>query len=336
MDYQRLIRKRNLARKRMSTQQNVLNMRRSERSTAQSVFDKEFGESTEARGVLDAAMKKSRGSFDATATGKRFKDIAKFLGDENLDITKAGQIGRKMRENTGDFTKFSNSGIQKGSARDNYRDVLWSYKNLKRGIDSRRRDLNAEYSVRQLYGNKYSDFYTEDGRFIKTTKGRHETGGYGPFKFTYWNPFATNTEDKTGEIMAGLDSALQSRFESSGVKKQEDIIGFLTGSQRDAYGREQKASTLFDSEDYKKYTASFRTEQMAFGKEESEARQASMSLDTAKGRFSDAKSKYSELATDFANVASRVRKFERLGLADTDNLKSKRFKKSKAGAGSYL
>ena len=130
MDYQRLIRKRNLARKRMSTQQNVLNMRRSERSTAQSVFDKEFGESTEARGVLDAAMKKSRGSFDATATGKRFKDIAKFLGDENLDITKAGEIGRKMRENTGDFTKFSNSGIQKGSARDNYRDVLWSYKNL--------------------------------------------------------------------------------------------------------------------------------------------------------------------------------------------------------------
>ena len=136
--------------------------------------------------------------------------------------------------------------------------------------------------------------------------------------------------------MGGLDSALQSRFESSGVKKQEDIIGFLTGSQRDAYGREQKASTLFDSEDYKKYTASFRTEQMAFGKEESEARQASMSLDTAKGRFSDAKSKYSELATDFANVASRVRKFERLGLANTDNLKSKRFKKSKAGAGSYL
>ena len=55
---------------------------------------------------------------------------------------------------------------------------------------------------------------------------------------------------------------------------------------------------------------------MAFGKEESEARQASMSLDTAKGRFSDAKSKYSELATDF-NVASRVRKFERLGLADS-------------------
>ena len=78
-------------------------------------------------------------------------------------------------------------------------------------------------------------FLQRDGRFIKTTKGRHETGGYGPFKFTYWNPFATNTEDKTGEIMAGLDSALQSRFESSGVKKQEDIIGFLTGSQKEMH-----------------------------------------------------------------------------------------------------
>ena len=95
--------------------------------------------------------------------------------------------------------------------------------------------------MRQLYGNKYSDFFTRDGRSLsKQQKEGVKQVDTDHFEFTYWNPFATNTEDKTGEIMAGLDSALQSRFESSGVKKQEDIIGFLTGSQRDAYGREQE------------------------------------------------------------------------------------------------
>ena len=119
-------------------------------------------------------------------------------------------------------------------------------------------------------------------------------------------------------------------------EKYETDTGALTGEYNeetggitsetgytDAHGKFLTGKEWYEKEE-KELTSAYET---LFGKDETD--------EGLQGLFTSAKKSYDTLQADYAKLASRVKKYERLGLVDPV-MKSKKYRAPKALAGSYL
>lgn len=297
-------------------------------------WQQELGETSVAQKVLGEAQQRGLGDFQKTESGQILK---RFTGRTGIDLgrvvsTDAGQLrtwGRKYEDrykrNNKDYDEWSSTLGAKGRLDFHFQGggkQAWGY--VPGSADA---DRGMRRTLRKAgYDRNVNDLYTTKGGGIRYEKSNFLTGSC--------NPWSKKTEDRTGDIQRHVENRITDRY--SRLKQDQDVIGILTGVQKGKYGRDQHVGTLESRKGFKDYKQSFASEQQSFDKEKSESDHWSKIYAGRKSMFSSAKTKFDEASSTYATAKQSQRKFERMGLADPSNLKSKKFKRGKAGAGSYI
>ena len=248
--------------------------------------------------------------YDTTGVKQIEEDIGYLTG------VKYGPSGNKLTTDTFEGSKPSRSAIR-GGGRGGGR--VTGDEDVKDGMH-----LNPEYTdylekiggVDTSYSDALEGIYGEGG-YVETETGK-ESG-------IYEKAFTSLQTDMGGEFSTALEnykgevSTLTGEFETK--------TGGITSETgyTEPHGKFLSAKEIFEKEEGEAKSAY----EKVYGKEDDEEDKG------LEGVFTSAKSAYDTLQADYANLASRVKKYERLGLVDPV-MKSKKYKKTKAGAGSYL
>jgi len=201
------------------------------------------------------------------------------------------------------------------------------------------------------------------GRATKSRQGKMLTGGYKnryiDATFKYWDKFHNWEEDVTGDYSkSATTSRLKGMWDTQFGEVSKDI-GYLTGVTDDFEGKEtHDVSKRWDktSGDFAKYKTDIETGDVItarsekksagdiFEKEKGEVGTWDEDSQTGTGALADwkkkaglftsAKETFETLGADYATLRGRIKKFERLGFGE--EIKSKKFKRAKVGAGSYI
>ena len=330
-NYEIIKRRSKRARSRLKGSRQQMGHARGEMEAGYDRWQQELGETNVARGIRAEAAQKGLGVLEGTESGRIMK---RFTGRTGIsldrivssDTAQKRSWAQKYREgalwDNKDFQEWRSTLGAKGKLDFHFQGggkQAWGYVPGSADADRRMRR-----TLRQAgYNRDVNDLQpTKGGRIEKVTQGRG------------CNPFAKSYEDRTGDIQSHVENRISERY--SRIKQDQDVIGILTGVQKGKYGKDQHVGTLETRKGFKDYKQSFVEEQQSFDKEKSESDHWSRIYAGRKSMFSSAKTKFDESSSTYATAKQSQRKFERMGLADSSNLKSKKFKRGKAGAGSYI
>ena len=327
-NYDILKRRSKRARSLYKQRQTQLSHSKSEMSVASDRYQTELGETNVAQKVLGEAQKRGLGDFQKTESGQILK---RFTGRTGIDLGRvasadAGQLrtwGRKYqdryKQNNKDFDEWQSTIGAKGKLDFHFQGggkQAWGYTPGSKDADERMR-----FTLRQAgYDRDVNDLQTtKDGRIERVTQGRG------------CNPFAKKREGRSADIQQHVESRITDRY--SRLKQDQDVIGLLTGSQKGKYGREKNVGNLQTRKGFKDYQKSFATEQQSFDKEKSESDMWEKIFGQRKTMFSSAKTEFDAASSTYASAKQAQRRFERM---EGTPLKPTKFKRGKAGAGSYI
>jgi len=373
MDLDRLRSRSRLMKKRLGRRRSEAGAALGASQSAFGVYEKEFGEAEVAHGALETASKKYKDvygaskksalkTFQTTATGQKIESIGKKYGMSDLssyaktrELSSAGGMLRnELRKQTGSGSKYGQAKYSRGLL-----DAYFSGKPTAGGqvpsglVQRHARNLNYDTTGITFSG----------GRATKSRQGKKRWMG-SLLRFQ-WDPFHKWEEDVTGDYSK---SATTSRLKGLWDTKNIDgislgdlskDIGYLTGVTDDFEGKEtHDVSKRWDktSGDFAKYKTDIETGDVItarsekksagdiFEKEKGEVGTWDEDSQTGtgaladwkkkEGLFTSAKETFETLGADYATLTGRIKKFERLGFGE--EIKSKKFKRAKVGAGSYI
>ena len=333
-NYEIIKRRSKRARSRLKGSRQQMGHARGEMEAGYDRWQQELGETNVAKGIRDEAAQKGLGVFEGTESGRIMK---RFTGRTGISLDRIVSSGTAQKRSWAQ--KYREGALWRNKDFQEWRDTLgakgkldfhfkgggkqaWGYVPGSADADRRMRR-----TLRQAgYERNVNYLYTTKGGGIKYSKSDFLEGSC--------NPWSKKEEDRTGDIQGHVERRISDRY--SRIKQDQDVIGILTGVQKGKYGKDQHVGTLETRKGFKDYKQSFVEEQQSFDKEKSESDHWSRIYAGRKSMFSSAKTKFDESSSTYATAKQSQRKFERMGLADSSNLKSKKFKRGKAGAGSYI
>ena len=332
MDINFLRSKSRLIKKRLTRQRSEMGSAFSDTEAAHASYKKEFGDIAGARTAFQDAQKAGLKTFGQTGTGQRLNEIGKRYGIENFS----------QHAGSGNVTGFASSLRKKLTEKQQgygtWKQASASAKLLegylrggdKAGIGDR---LAARHA--NILGFDTSKISFSGGRALKSRQGKTLQGGWGPFKYDYWDPTHNWKEDRTGDFSAdAIQGRLKQIHSDLGFTQVEKDIGFLSGRTRDFTGKETSVEKFGASQDFKDYNTALDPTRTQLLQEQTEAGDAEKIFKEKEGIFTSAKERFDKTTADYTKLVGRIKKFERLGLGQ--EIKSKKFKQARAGAGSYL
>jgi len=331
MNYELLKRRSKRARSLYKQRQTQLSHSKSEMSVASDRYQTELGETNVAQNVLGEAQKRGLGDFQKTESGQILK---RFTGRTGIDVGRvasadAGELrtwGRKYqdryKQNNKDYDEWQSTIGAKGKLDFHFKGggkQAWGY--VPGSADAHRR---MRRTLRQAgYDRNVNDLYTTKGGGIRYEKDE--------FLRTSCNPWKKTKEDRTSDIQSHVENRISDRY--SRLKQDQDVIGLLTGMRRGKYGESKHVGNLQTRKGFKDYQKSFAEEQQSFDKEKSESDMWEKIFGQRKTMFSSAKTNFDEASSTYASAKQAQRRFERM---EGTPLKPSKFKRGKAGAGSYI
>ena len=327
-NYDILKRRSRRARSKYKLRQTQFTEAKSQKEAGYSRWQQELGETGVAQNVLGEAQKRGLGDFQKTESGQLLK---RFTGRTGIDIGRvasadAGQLrtwGRgyqdRYKQNNKDYDQWQSTIEAKGKLDFHFKGggkQAWGYVPGSADADRRMR-----WTLRQAgYDRDVNDLQTtKDGRIERVTQGRG------------CNPFAKKREGRSADIQQHVESRITDRY--SRLKQDQDVIGLLTGKQRGKYGEDKNVWNLQTRKGFKDYQESFAEEQQSFDKEKSESDMWEKIFGQRKTMFSSAKTEFDAASSTYASAKQAQRRFERM---EGTPLKPTKFKRGKAGAGSYI
>lgn len=160
---------------------------------------------------------------------------------------------------------------------------------------------SAEKAYKASVSTLNTEFTTKLGKLTKALEGVTGTD-------TEKGSALTDYETKVGTLTTEYQTSLKNIYKESGYTAPKGKFE----SAKETYEREEK-----------EYQSAYDT---LFGTDTDEG---------AEKRFTSAKTSFDKLQADYASLAGRVKKYERLGLTG-QAIRSKKFRTAKTGAGSYL
>ena len=367
MDLDRLRSRSRLMKKRLSRRRSEAGAALGASQSAFGVYEKEFGEAEVAHGALKTASEKYKDvygaskksalkTFQTTATGQKIESIGKKYGMSDLSSyadtgglsSAGGMLRNELRKQTGSGSKYGQAKYSRGLL-----DAYFSGKTLNNEqVPSGLVQRHARNLGYDTTGITFSG-----GRATKSRQGKKRWMG-SLLRFQ-WDPFHKWEEDVTGDYSkSATTSRLKGLWDTQFGEVSKDI-GYLTGVTDDFEGKEiHDVSKRWDktSGDFAKYKTDIETGDVItarsekksagdiFEKEKGEVGTWDEDSQTGtgaladwkkkEGLFTSAKETFETLGADYATLTGRIKKFERLGFGE--EIKSKKFKRAKVGAGSYI
>jgi len=328
MNYDILKRRSKRARSLYRQRQTQLSHSKSEMTSASDRYQTELGETKVAEGVLGEAQQRGLGDFEKTESGQILK---RFTGRTGIKLGKVasaneGQLrtwGRKYqdayRRNNTNYDEWSSTLGAKGKLDFHFQGggkQSWGYQpgsaDANRGMRQTLREVGYNRNVNDLVTTKH-------GTIEKESQGRG------------CNPFAKSYDNRSDDIRSHIEGRVSDRY--SKIQKDQDVVGILTGTKKGKYGRDQNVGNLQTRKGFQDYKKSFASESKSFEKEKSESDMWEKVFGQRKTMFSSAKTEFDEASSTYATAKQAQRRFERM---EGTPLKPSKFKRGKAGAGSYI
>ena len=332
MNYEILKRRSKRARSKFRDRRTKFAEARSQKETGYTRWQQELDDTNVAQGALSKAKKVGFEDFEKTESGQILKRFTNKTGVKISDVVNA---------DAGQLRTFSRS--YDTAWKEDNSDAWWDWKDTlgaKGKLDfhfkgggrqawgdvpgSKDADERMRWTLRKAGYNRDVNYLetTSDGRIQKVTQGRG------------CNPFAKSYEGRSKDIQEHIENRITDRY--SKFKDDQEVLGLLEGVKQNKYGRDEHVTKLKDRKGYKEYEKSFATEKGFFDKEKGESDAWERIFNRRKTMFTSAKTEFDAASSDYATAKQSQRKFERMGLGDPSNLKSKKFKRGKAAAGSYI
>lgn len=335
MNYEILKRRSKRARSKFRTRRTEFAEAKSQKETGFTRWQQELDETNVAQGVLSKAQEAGLEDFKKTESGqilKRFKD-------------KTGvKIGDVVNADAGQLRTFSRN-YDTAWKKDN-KDAWWDWKDT---VGAKGKlDFHFQGGGKQAWGYAPGSAdadrrmrqtlrkagYDRDVNYLYTTKDGGIEYRRKEFLRSSCNPWKETKERRSGDVREHIENRITDRY--SKFKDDQEVMGLLRGVKQNKYGRDEHVTGLKDRKGYKEYEKSFASEKKSFDKEKGESDAWERIFNRRKTLFTSAKTEFDAASSDYATARQSQRRFERMGLGDPSNLKSKKFKRGKAGAGSYI
>ena len=321
-----------LIKKRLTRQRSAMGSAFSETEAAHASYKKEFGDIAGAQTAFDEAKTAGLKTFGKTGTGQRLDAIGKKYNIDNLSQFAGSGNVTGFGSNLRNKLQQAKEGTGKWKQATASAGILDAYFSGQKYKGEMVHDSLVQRHAREL-GFDTSNISFSGGKASKARQGRTRTGGWGPFKFDYWDATAKWSEDVTSRF-TDTKSRLKQLHDDLGFSDVEKDIGFLTGRTRDFSGKETAVENFGASQEFKDYNTSLEPTRTQLAQEQTEAGAAEKIFREKEGIFTSAKERFDTTTADYTKLVGRIKKFERLGMGQ--EIKSKRFKQARAGAGSYL
>ena len=333
-NYEIIKRRSKRARSRMRGSRQQMGHAKGQMEAGYSRWQQELGETNVARGIRNEAEQKGLGVFEGTESGRIMK---RFTGRTGISMDRI--ISSNYRQRRSWANRYEEGALWDNKNYDQWRDTLGARYKInfhtqgggKQAWGYTPGSADAHQGLRHTLSKAG---YTRDLNNLYTTKGGRIEYRRKEFLRSSCNPWKETKHDRTYDVKDHIERRITDRH--SKIKEDLDVLGLLRGVQKGKYGREQQVGTLETRKGYQDYKQSFAEEQQSFDKEKSESDHWEKIYGSRKSMFSSAKTKFDEASSNYASAKQAQRKFERMGLTDPSNLKSRKFKGGKAGAGSYI
>jgi len=313
-----------LIKKRLTRQRSEMGSAFSDTEAAHASYKKEYGDIAGAQTAFDEAKTSGLKTFGKTGTGQRLDALGKKYNIDNLSqFAGSGNV-------TGFGSNLRNKLQQAKEGPGKWKQATASAKILDDFFAGKGGDSLVQRHAR-TFGLDTHNISFSGGKAWKSRQGKRVWKG--DILRWQWDPYKNWKEDVSSRF-SDTKGYLKKMHEDLGYTDVEKDIGYLTGKTRDFTGKETSVERFGDSQDFKDYNTSLDPTRTQLLQEQTEAGAAEKIFREKEGIFTSAKQRFDETTADYTKLVGRIKKFERLGLGQ--EIKSKRFKQARAGAGSYL